>query len=208
MAYSTNLYVIAAICGNFWQESTVNPGIWENLTVGAPGFGLGQWTDNPPAVMRRTALFNYLDGHGLTRSSGPGQLQFLIDENLWIPSLISPSAYSTLSDYLASTSTNLPDLVLEWMYHWEGINDGTDSIRLTAAQRYLNLFQNDPGTRDPWHASNQYLSLGQADNNALLIMDWMTGAAPAPITPTDEEILAIVSTLLKKRKNGGMILVF
>lgn len=206
MAYTTNLHVVAAICGNFWQESTVNPGIWENLTVGAPGFGLGQWTDNPPAVMRRTALFNYLDGYGLSRSSGSGQLEFLIVEDLWIPSLFVASQYQTMSDYLASTSNSLHDLVLEWMYHWEGINDGTDTIRLTAAQRYYNLFVNDPGTRDPWYASNAYLTQSQADNNALLIMDWMTGASP--ITPTDEEILAIVSTLLKKRKNGGMILVF
>ena len=39
MSISSNLYVIAAICGNFYQESTVNPGIWEGLTPNAPGYG-------------------------------------------------------------------------------------------------------------------------------------------------------------------------
>ena len=86
MSITTNLYVIAAICGNFWQESTVNPGIWEGLTPNAPGYGLGQWTDNPPVVMRRTALFNWLQANGYAQDSGPGQLAFLVYENLWIPS--------------------------------------------------------------------------------------------------------------------------
>lgn len=26
-----SMYVIAAMCGNFWQESGINPGVWENL---------------------------------------------------------------------------------------------------------------------------------------------------------------------------------
>ena len=131
---TNNLYVIAAICGNFYQESTVNPGIWENLTVNAPGYGLGQWTDNPPQVMRRTALFNWLSANNYAQDSGDGQLAFLVHEDLWIPSLIQPSAYNTLTDYFNSTSTNITDLVEEFQYHWEGINDGTTSIRVSAAQ--------------------------------------------------------------------------
>ena len=70
MAYTSNLKVVAAICGNFFQESGVNPGIWENLTPGAPGYGLGQWTDNPPNVYRRTALFNWLSANGYAQDSG------------------------------------------------------------------------------------------------------------------------------------------
>lgn len=207
MAITSNLRVIAAICGNFWQESTVNPGIWEGLTPNAPGYGLGQWTDSPPNVMRRTALFNWLAANGYAQGSGEGQLAFLVHENLWIPSLITPSAYSSLSDFFSSTSTSLHDCVLEWMYHWEGINDGTDSVRLAAAQRYYDLFINDPGTRGAWTSGNFYCSQAQADNNALLIKEWLTGSSPTP-TMTDDEIIAITRQLLKKRRNGGMILVF
>lgn len=207
MAITSNLRVIAAICGNFWQESTVNPGIWEGLTPNAPGFGLGQWTDNPPNVMRRTALFNWLSSNGYAQGSGEGQLSFLVHENLWIPSLFTPSAYSSLADFFASTSTSLHDCVLEFMYHWEGINDGTDSVRLAAAQRYYDLFINDPGARGPWTSGNYYCSQSQADNNALLIKDWMIGSSPAP-SMTDDEIIAITRQLLRKRRNGGMILVF
>lgn len=178
MAITTNLYVIAAICGNFYQESTVNPGIWENLTVGAPGYGLGQWT-NRGEVTNRTALFNFLHDNNFPIDSGQGQLEFFMYQRLWIPNNIyGQSAYNTLYQYLATTSTNLHDLVEEFMFHWEGINDGTFNTRYAWAQTFLNLFQNDPGTREPWTAGNFYCTEQQSINNALLIKDFFTGETP------------------------------
>jgi len=197
---SDNLYVIAAICGNFYQESTVNPGIWENLTIGAPGYGLGQWTDNPPQVMRRTALFDWLDAHGYAHDDGDGQLAFLVDEDLWVPSLIQPSAYATLGDFFRSTSTNLSDLVLEFMFHWEGINDGTDPVRLSFAQTFLSAFQNDDGTRWPWYSSNSYNSITNATRNALRVLDYFKGTA------SDEELLAMLRLARKRKMRGGLII--
>ena len=75
-------YVIAAICGNFWQESTVNPGLWQGTMIGSPGYGLGQWTDNAD-TNRRTQLFNWLDANGYSRDDGNAQLEYLIYENVW-----------------------------------------------------------------------------------------------------------------------------
>lgn len=179
MSITNNLYLIAAICGNFYQESGVNPGIWENLTVGDPGFGLGQWTDNPPIVMRRTDLFNWLDANGYARDSGEGQMQFLVYENLWIAdNIYGQSDYNTLHDYLHTTDTNMVLLVEEFMFHWEGINDGTYNNRYSWANYFLDLFQNDPGTRQPWTAANDYITQAQTDNNALLIKDFFTGTTP------------------------------
>ena len=204
--------MIAAICGNFYQESTVNPGVWEGLTPNAPGYGLGQWTDNPPQVMRRTALFNWLNANGYSRDSGEGQLKFLVHENLWIPSLIQPSAYNTLTDYFNSTSTNISDLVYEFMYHWEGINDGSYSTRYGAALDFYNAFINDNGNRTPWHTGNNFLRLEyESTDNALLIKDFFLEdepTPPEPPEPTDDEILAIVRVALKRRKKGGGIIVF
>ncbi len=217
---TNNLYVIAAICGNFYQESTVNPGIWENLTVNAPGYGLGQWTDNPPQVMRRTALFNWLDANGYSHDSGDGQLAFLMYENLWIPSLIQQSAYNTLNDFLTSTSTYLDDLVREFMYHWEGINDGTYQIRYEAAQHFFDAFVNDDGTRLPWFSGNYYLSgppdYADSTENALHIKDFFFNYVPPeppepptpPTPPTDEEIIAMLKLALKRKNKGGIVIVF
>jgi len=202
---NSSLQVIAAICGNFYQESGINPGIWENLTVGAPGFGLGQWTDSPPTVMRRTALFDWLDANGYARDSGEGQLKFLVHENIWVPSLISQSSYNTLTEFLNSSDTNTRNLTLEFMYHWEGINDGTDNIRIEEAERIYNLFLADDGTRRPWTATNSYLTQTETDNNALLIKDFFSGAMPL----TDEEIITIFRKIMKsKKERGGFFVLF
>lgn len=211
MGYTNNLYVIAAICGNFWQESTVNPGIWEGLTIDAPGYGLGQWTDNPPVVMRRTALFDWLTANGYSHDSGEGQLNFLIYENIWIPTSFQQSAYNTMTEFIQSTSTNLADLTLEWMYHWEGINDGTYNTRYQYAQRFLTIMQNDDGVRVPWFSANRYLSISEADRNVLRIKDFFyteeppePPEPPEPYEPTEEEIIAIFRKLLKKRGTEGV----
>lgn len=212
MAISTNLYVIAAICGNFYQESTVNPGIWENLTINAPGYGLGQWTDNPPIVERRTALFNWLTANGYSHDSGEGQLKFLVYENVWIPSTFTPSAYNTLTDYFNSTSTNLSDLVYEFMWHWEGIDDGSFSTRYSYAQDVYNLFIHDNGQRDPWYTGNRYLARdSESMANSLLIKDFFLEEEPpeppeppTPEEPTIEQLIAMVQSLKKKKKIGGI----
>ena len=203
---TNNLYVIAAICGNFWRESTVNPGIWESLTVGAPGYGLGQWTDLPVyGLTRRTQLFNWLSLNGYAQDSGEGQLQYLLYENYWIrQNQYHTSAYNSLTDFIQSTSTNLNDLVYEYMWHWEGINDSQVQVRLDAATRYYNLFVNDPGYRMPWSTGNFYNSQTQADFNALLIMDWFLGATPTPSINTDE-LFAMCMMLRRKRKGGWHI---
>ncbi len=209
MAISSNLYVIAAICGNFYQESTVNPGIWENLTINAPGYGLGQWTDNPPIVERRTALFNWLTANGYPHDSGEGQLKFLVYENLWIPSTFTPSAYNTLTDYFNSTSTNLSALVYEFMWHWEGIDDGSFPTRYAFAQDAYQLFTHDNGQRDPWYSGNYYLARdSEAMANALLIKDFFLEEEPpeppGPEEPTIEQLIAMVQSLKKKKKIGGI----
>lgn len=209
MAICSNLYVIAAICGNFYQESTVNPGIWENLTVNAPGYGLGQWTDNPPIVERRTALFNWLTANGYSHDSGEGQLKFLVYENLWIPSTFTPSAYNTLTEYFNSTSTNLSDLVYEFMWHWEGIDDGSFSTRYSYAQDVYNLFIHDNGQRDPWYSGNYFLDRdSQSMANSLLIKDFFLEEEPpeppTPEDPTIEQLIAMVQSLKKKKKIGGI----
>lgn len=210
---TNNLYVIAAICGNFWRESTVNPGIWERKDgqiINTPGYGLGQWTDNPPQVMRRTALFDWLDANNYPRDSGDGQLEFLMYENLWIPSLIQQSAYNTLNEYLTTSSTNLYNLVTEFMFHWEGIDDGTDLVRYNMAEDFLQELQNDNGERMPWYSSNDFNTVNYARWNSLRIKDFFMGYVPPtpPTPPTDDELIAMLKTALKRRNKGGIMIVF
>ena len=81
----SSAYVVAAICGNMWQESGINPGVWEGLQVASfsdlyHGYGLGQWT-NVSAQGRLYQLKQYLDNNGYAADDGTGQLNFLIAEN-------------------------------------------------------------------------------------------------------------------------------
>lgn len=207
MSYTSNLLVVAAVCGNFWQESTVNPGIWENLTVGAPGYGLGQWTDNAQ-VTRRSQLFNYLALHGYQQDSGPGQLEFMIYENIWLRTGAGgyQSQYTDLQDFLASSSNSLRDLTLEFCYCWEGIADGTETLRIQYAITIYDALFADDGTRGPWISGNRYLSQTEIINNAKLIMDWLYSAPPPAPGPTDEELAAILAKARKRGMKGGIIL--
>lgn len=98
---------IAAILGNMESESTINPGIWQNLTENnmSGGFGLVQWT---PA----TNFTEWADSHGYAWTDGEAQLKW-IDEHTtsfgqWIPTDSYPltfeefKASSESVEYLAS----------------------------------------------------------------------------------------------------------
>lgn len=190
--YALSPYVISAICGNWKQESNVNPGLWEGLvpvpfTTMFHGFGLGQWTNTSSDndAMRLRNLHDFLRANNYTDDSGEGQLAFFIKEDYWhIGS--HPSAYRNLSDFLTSSSTNISDLVSEFMLHWEGINDGTFNVRLAAAQMFYQYIydhaSDDPSTYH-WIASNNYLTDAEMCNNVMCIYFWFSRGIPVPPQP-------------------------
>lgn len=73
------LQSVAAMLGNMETESTINPGIWENLqpwppsSVGLRGMGLVGWTPY-------SRIVNWEQEHGYEFDSGPGQLEKLLEE--------------------------------------------------------------------------------------------------------------------------------
>lgn len=172
-------YVIAAICGNFWQESTINPGLWQGTIVGAPGYGLGQWTDNA-ATDRKTKLFNWLDNNGYSRDDGNAQLEYLIYENVWY-STGAASSYANLQEFLRSESTDLDALTAAYMQGWEGISDdGTLALRQAKAHEcfaYITEHGAD-STITGWIVGNRYLSDAERRNNAVMVYRYLAGGKP------------------------------
>lgn len=180
-----SLYVIAAMCGNFFQESGVNPGIFESLTPvswdamwhnNTGGYGLGQWTNTSSDSMRLLNLHNWVTSNGYADGDGYGQLAFLIHENVWMPNNVSPSAYSTLEEFLTSDSTNIAELTKEYLYHWEGINNGTLPQRQQFAQRayaYITEHYGDESI-NTWTSVNAYITETQALNNCVLIARYLS----------------------------------
>lgn len=176
LGFQPSVFVVAAICGNWWQESTINPGIWEGLVVGAPGYGLGQWTGS-----RRTALFNYLDSNGFKRDSATGQVSFFIEEGAWYKNGYGEN-FDSLLDFLSSDSIDLTLLTYAFMQGWEGIWDGTEGIRVDAAlQCYEYILANaetEPATG--FVKGNQYLSIPDRLHNAVMLFRLIGGTLVAP----------------------------
>lgn len=188
---STNPYVIAAICGNWWQESTLNPGLWEGRSAGTwtdllKGYGLGQWTNTGGDTHGRLyQLHSYLSSNGYADDDGNGQLEFFIYEDTWYSTGVAAN-FANLTEFLQSDSTDIETLTIAFMRGWEGISDGTDNIRITSANQcyeYILAHQNEDAS---WIASNEYLSTNERLNNALMVYKWLSasgGSVLPPFTP-------------------------
>ena len=78
-----SLNAIAGVLGNMEIESTINPGIWQNLTETASnGFGLVQWTPS-------TNFTEWAISKGYAIDDGNAQLRWIDEETVnngqWIP---------------------------------------------------------------------------------------------------------------------------
>lgn len=62
----------AALCANAQVESYLNPGVWQNLTVGSGGYGLFQWTPS-------TNLTNWCASQGIPSANGDSQMRCLYE---------------------------------------------------------------------------------------------------------------------------------
>lgn len=177
--YPSSMYVVAAICGNWWQESGINPGVYESLRV-VPltdnsvygGYGLGQWTNSVQySVYRRTALVEWLRANGYADDSPEGQVAFMYHENYWIPKQHS-GGYTSLQSFLQSTSTDLAALTAAFLDAWEGIySDAQFQLRYANAQRVFDYIREHAQDANitTWAIGNRYLSEDERLNNAVLL---------------------------------------
>lgn len=160
-----SIYVAAAIIGNWMRESTNNPGIWQGLTVGTGGYGLGQWSGS-----RRDDLINWLNSNGYSQDDGDGQIKFFIEENDWSETLSTPLHFSNLQEFLLSTSTDIDALTETFCNAWEraGISALEERKRYAhMAYDYLLVHGSDTGIN--WIKGNYYLNETQMLNNAIRI---------------------------------------
>lgn len=197
MSITSNVYVVGAICGNWWWESGIDPGIYESLKV-VPltdnniygGYGLGQWTNAPARnVFRRTALVTWLRANNYSDDSGNGQLDYFVTENTWYRNGYGAN-FQNLQDFLSSTSNDIQMLTYAFMQGWEGIWNGTQNQRVQYALQVVNYiqehYQDDPGN---WITGNRYLSEAERYHNALLVYNWLVGndVPPDPDPPQPPE---------------------
>ena len=158
--YGYSIYVVAALCGNAWRESFINPGQGE---VGGGGFGLFQWTGT-----RRTALESWLSDNGYAVDSGNGQCQYLIVEDDWQGEF---GGIGSLDAFLNSTSTDIAMLTEAFMTCWERPGVPALDERIQHANQcynYIRQHANDTSITD-WIAKDEYLSQSELLNNAVMM---------------------------------------
>lgn len=178
-------YVVSAMCGNFWTESNINPGVWESLNSGTwtdlnKGFGLGQWTNTGGDTHGRLyKLHQWLSENGYADYDMYGQLSYIRAEGVWHKGTDYQKEvpYNSLDEFLNSTSTDLDELTKAWLYCWEGINNGTLADRQKQASDcydYIIAHKDDKSITTYTH-SNNYLSKTEILNNAVMVFRLMGG---------------------------------
>lgn len=192
--YGASIYVVSAIAGNFWQESGINPGIWESLIPGAwtdllRGYGLGQWTNTGGDIHGRLyRLYEYLTTNGYPMDSGNGQVEFLLYENYWTPQQ-EASQFATLDDFLHSDSTDLTLLTHAYNIGWEGIHDASWDARVTYAQKcydYILTHANDSSITE-WITGNRFLAEDERLNNAVMLFRYLSAGGGGGGSPGKTE---------------------
>lgn len=203
----TNLYVIAAMCGNFWWESGgINAGIWEHeeeqdsYEVLGHGYGIGQWTNAGPQG-RLFQLWQWMTLNQYEMTSLEGQIKYISVEGTWYT---THGYFNSLNDFLSSDSTDLDMLTEAWYYEWESPPSSDTSLptRKEYAQKcydYILAHADDTSITEPIYG-NRILSESEALNNAVMFYRyWGGGSTPVPIPKPSRRRRMPVWMMLRRR---------
>lgn len=200
----SSIYVVAAMTGCWYRESGVNPGIWESLIpcawnyqyeyTGKGGYGLGQWTNVGSSHGRLWGLHQFVTSHGYGDGSGPGEIAYIPVEAYWNGVLGGTTDnrqtrghYGGLANFLNSSSTNLDDLVWDFLANWEGVPGNAYNIRKSRAYTFLKFLQQHGSEPGQWTSRNKYITEAQTRQNVLACWHALQGDTPAPDPPQEGE---------------------
>lgn len=123
-AQGWTLEAIAAMLGNMEAESTINPGIWQNLDAGNynGGFGLVQWT---PA----TKYFDWCEENNLSPTDIDANLQRILYEVENRVQWIATAAHDmTFQEFTQSTAA-VETLAKAFLLNYERPGDQSESVQ-------------------------------------------------------------------------------
>lgn len=134
-----------AMLGNFQQESTINPGVWQNLkpgSAGGGGWGLAQWTP-------WTKFTNWAEANGYADTDGDAQC-------LWIRDLTVPrgqwnihTGYNITWEEFLTGNYELDYLTRAFCINWEQAGNAQMPNRLRYARYWEEWLGTDPDWPDP-----------------------------------------------------------
>ena len=140
-----SMQAVAGMLGNMQVESTINPGIWQNLNEGntSGGFGLVQWT---PA----TNLIGWANSARLDYADMDTQLERILYELANGGQYYPTDSYpETFAEYAISTKS--PDyLAMAFLANYERPADPDQPVRGVYALNWYNYLRGiDPGGTSP-----------------------------------------------------------
>lgn len=123
---------ISGALGNIEQESTINPGLWQNLTESVNnGFGLVQWTPS-------TNYTNWADSHNYQHDDGDFQCKWIDEETVSSGQWISTSLYPMSFDEF-KVSNEAPEMLASvFLKNFERAGVEVEETRRTNARKWYN----------------------------------------------------------------------
>lgn len=189
--YGTSIYVVSALAGNAWQESSINPALNQ---VGGTAFGLFQWDGS-----RKIALLNWLSENGYESTDAEGQMQYLVVENDWQGSF---NGISSLSEFLTSQSTDIAMLTEAFCTCWERAGKPELSKRIEYANKaYQFIYQNaQSSVINTWMTSTTYLSENDSLTNAVLMYRFYSAGGGGGGKPTPHRKGSLPVWMYKRKR--------
>lgn len=128
---------IAGMLGNFQVESTINPGIWQDLDEGNynVGFGLAQWT---PA----TNYTNWANANGYEITDGNGQCEWLDSETVISGQWIQTDEYPISWDEYKLSSETPEYCASAFLKNFERAGVEKEEERQLNARRWYDYLEN------------------------------------------------------------------
>lgn len=141
---SWSLNAIAALLGNMESESTINPGIWQNLDEGntALGFGFVQWTPS-------TNYTNWATSKGYAIDDGYGQLEWINTQTVPFGQWIKTSDYDIDFEAFKTSTNSCEWLASAFLKNFERAGIEVEEERRTQARKWFDLLSDsDSGGED------------------------------------------------------------
>lgn len=134
-----SMQAVAALASNMETESTINPGIWEGLSVGGNpvdhGYGLVQWTPY-------TKITDWLNANGYSLGSGIGQCDRIqAEKNGVYGQWYNTSAYPISFQEFSVSTSDPGELAYAFMYNYERPGNYNQPWRKTDAVKWFNFLQ-------------------------------------------------------------------
>lgn len=127
---------ICGMLGNMQRESTINPGIWQNLDEGntSLGFGLVQWTPS-------TKYFNWCDERNLPydeMDSNLARIEWELENNV---QYISTDAYPESFEEFTQSEESPEYLASVFLHNYERAGVSAEEERRTNARKWFDTLE-------------------------------------------------------------------